>query len=159
MKAIKLVIPAAALGIIAGITSFETPESTNQSASFADKFWKVETITVSPAIDLDMDGKPDTDMKVMMEDCDKDDAEMFKSNNKIMKDGGEEKCDEEEEDIFESGTWKYDAAAKKITIKHHNTEKPSTATVKEVSATRLVLTSTFTSNKGNHNIIAVYKVK
>lgn len=132
---------------------------TIQKAPFADKFWKLESSVVSPAIDLNMDGKADSDIRIMLEDCEKDDAEMYKTGGTVMKDEGANKCDEEEEAIFESGTWKYNAGTKQLTIKHHDTRKPQTMTVKEVSGNKMVVVSEFTSSKGKHSITAVYRTK
>lgn len=150
------------LAILAGaslITAFALPFNSHQKAPFADKYWIFESSVVTPAIDLDGDGKPDNDIRVMLEDCEKDDAEMFKTGGILMKHEGKNRCDEEDEVITESGTWKYDAATKQLTSKHHNTSKPQTVTVKEVTATKMVLNYVFTSAKGKHTINAVYKAK
>lgn len=130
-----------------------------QAVAFTDKYWHLESSTVSPAIDLNMDGKEDTDIRVMLQDCEKDDAEMFRKDGKVMKDEGAAKCDEEEEAISESGAWTYNAATRQLTVKHHDTNKPQTLTVKEVSGNRMVLSYDFSSTKGKHNITAVYKAK
>ena len=127
--------------------------------AFTDKYWKLETITVSPAVDLDMDGKPDTDMRILLADCQKDDAEMYKSNNKVMKHEGSEKCDEEDPQESEVGTWKYDVSTKKLTLNKTDYNKPEVLTVKEVSSGKLVLTGTFRSKNTEHLIHAVYKAK
>lgn len=97
-----------------------------------------------------MDGKPDSDIRVMLEDCDQDDTEMFKAGGKTMKHNGKNKCDEEEEDEVESGTWKYNAATKQLTIHHNDTEKAQTLKVKEVSGNKMMMVHEFTSNKGKH---------
>ncbi|WP_127124399.1 lipocalin family protein [Pseudoflavitalea rhizosphaerae] len=138
-------------------TAFTIPA--DQKAPFADKYWILESSVVSPAIDLNMDGKADTDIRVMLEDCEKDDAEMYKTGGTVMKHEGASKCDEEEETVTESGNWKYNAGTKQLTVKHHDTDKPQTMTVKEVSGNKMVVTTTFTSGKGKHNVTAVYKLK
>ncbi len=76
----------------------------------------------------------------------------------VMKHGGASKCDEEET-VPESGTWEYNAATKQLTVKHHDTRKSQTITVKEVAGNRMVVTTVFTSGKGKHSITAVYKAK
>lgn len=159
MKKNKTILTIAAVTGALAITAFNVPSIHEQQAPFADKYWILESSTVVPAVDLDMDGKPDSDIRVMLEDCDKDDAEMFKTGGKLMKHNGKDKCDEEEEDVVESGTWKYNAATKQLTSHHHDTEKPQTLTVKEVSGNKMVLVYEFTSNKGKHVITGVYKVK
>lgn len=150
------------LAILAGaslITAFTLPFNTRQKAPFADKYWILESSTVSPAIDLNGDGKPDSDIRVMLEDCERDDAEMYKTGGTVMKHEGKNRCDEEEEVITESGTWNYDAATKQLTVKHHNTSKPQVMTVKEATASKMVVSNVFTSSKGKHTIVAIYKTK
>lgn len=127
--------------------------------AFTDKYWKLETITVSPAVDLDMDGKPDTDMRILLEDCQMDDAEMYKSNNKVMKHEGSQKCDDEDPQESEVGTWKYDSSTKKLTLNKNDYNKPEVLTIKEVSSGKLVVTGTFKSKNAEHLIHAVYKAK
>lgn len=150
------------IAVLAGSSLFAVMtysfDSTEKPA-FADKYWVMESSSITPAIDLDMDGKADTDIRVMMEDCERDDAEMFKSGGKILKHDGNKRCDEEEEQVTESGTWTYDANTKQLTSKHHSTSKPQTVLVKEVSASKMAVQYSFTSGKGKHTIHAVYKVK
>lgn len=141
------------------ITAFSQPVAMDQKAPFADKYWLLESSTVVPAIDLNMDGKPDNDIRVMLEDCNKDDAEMFKTGGKLMKHNGAKKCDEDEETVEESGDWTYNAATKEITSHHYDTDKPQTVILKEVSAGKMIVSYTFKSSKGNHTITATYKAK
>lgn len=150
------------LAVLTGSTIFAVLTfsfDSKEKVPFADKYWILESSTITPAIDLDMDGKADTDIRVMLEDCERDDAEMFKSGGKIMKHDGKDRCDEEEEEVTESGTWTYDAATKQLTSKHNRASKPQTVLVKEVNASKMTVQYTFTSAKGKHLINAVYKVK
>jgi hypothetical protein len=158
MKTSHTILGVAALAGAITLTAFSLPAA-DQKAPFADKYWKLESSIVSPAIDLDMDGKADTDIRVMMEDCEKDDAEMYKTGGTVMKHAGAIQCDEEEEAVSESGNWQYNAATKQLTIKHHDTRKPQTVTVKEVAGNKMVVVTEFTSSKGKHSITAVYKAK
>lgn len=157
MKTNQIIFSLAILSGASILTAFTFP--VDQKAPFADKYWKFESSVVTPAIDLNMDGKADSDIRVLLEDCEKDDAEMYKTGGTVMKHEGADKCDEEEETVFESGSWKYNPGTKQLTVKHHDTDKPQTMTVKEVSGNKMIVTSTFTSAKGKHNITAVYKLK
>lgn len=132
---------------------------TVQTTAFTGKYWYLESSHVEPAIDLNMDGKADTDIRVMLEDCDKDDAEMYRADGKILKDFGSVKCDEEDKNGKEVGSWTFDAATRQITAKHDDTEKPQSVTIKEISGNKMVMTYTFTSSKGDHTITAVFKAK
>jgi hypothetical protein len=160
MQTIHLFRALSVLTIVLVTASFLKPVSNNQQAPFTGKYWILESSTVVPAIDLNMDGKPDNDIRVMMEDCELDDGEMYKADGKLMKDQGRKKCDEDDEQVMESGTWTYDAAAKKITVHHYDTDKPQTHTLKELSGNKMVLTYIFKTSKGSsHTITAVLKAK
>ncbi|MGN6416071.1 MAG: lipocalin family protein [Pseudobacter sp.] len=150
------------LAVLTGSTIFAVMTysfDTKEKLPFTDKYWVMESSTIIPAIDVDMDGKADTDIRVMLEDCERDDAEMFKSGGKIMKHDGKNRCDEEEELVTESGTWTYDAATRQLTSKHYETSKPQTVVIKEVNAGKMTVQYSFKSAKGNHTITAVYKLK
>ncbi len=129
--------------------------------SFTDKYWKIESITVSPAVDLDMDGKPDADATILLEECDRDDAEMYKSDRTIIKHAGTKKCDDDDPLEEEVGEWSYNEATKTITQTRYDSDRePASLTVKEVSASKLVLQSSFTTTKNTvHQLTAVYKLK
>lgn len=160
IKTRNVCLPVAAAMILFSHSSCQpaSGRGTLQSAPFADKYWKISTITVSPAVDLDLDGKPDTDMRMLIEDCDKDNAEMYSSNKKILEHAGKVKCDEDEEEIEEKGTWKYDAATKKLTADMNDTG-PQVLTVVEATGDRLVLHYPFVAKDGKHLVRAVYRVK
>ncbi|NML23434.1 hypothetical protein HHL16_21320 [Pseudoflavitalea sp. G-6-1-2] len=160
MKPFNQLLTVSAVAATIAITAFAIPSATEQSAPFTEKFWVLESGSIVPAIDVSGDGKPDKDIRAMLEDCELDDAEMYKSGGKVMKHQGKVKCDEEDETTMESGTWKYNAATKQLTIHHYDTEKPQTLIVKEVTATKMVCTYEFTTPKGSkHLITGVFKVK
>ena len=145
--------------IMAVITAFSLPADPKQSA-FTDKYWVLESSTIVPAIDVSGDGKPDNDIRAMLEDCEKDDGEMYKSGGKTFKHNGKVKCDEEDESVAESGTWKYNAATRQLTVHHYDTEKPQTLLVKEITSGKMVCTYEFTTPKGSkHLITGVFKAK
>jgi hypothetical protein len=145
-------------GILVLCSDISCQPASAQQAAFEDKYWQLVTITVSPAVDLDLDGTPDTDMRILLEDCDKDDAEMFSSHHKILKHTGTIKCDEEQADEVESGTWEYEPASKKLTTRRQGAD-PQTLTVAGVTSNRLVLHYTLTAKDGDHLVTAIFKVK
>lgn len=160
IKAFKVCLPVAGALVLFNHSSCQpaAARETLQSAPFADKYWKISTITVSPAVDLDLDGKPDTDMRILIEDCDKDNAEMYHSNKKIIEHVGKVRCDEYDEEIVEKGTWKYDAATQKLTMDMKDTGR-QVVTVVEAASRRLVLHYPFMAKDGKHLVRAVYSVK
>lgn len=161
MKNSKAIIPIAAA--VAGtliFTAFGVPSMPVQQPSFSDKYWVMESSTIVPAADMNGDGKPDADLRDILEDCDKDDAEMFRSDGKLMTHHGTKKCDSDEEEITEMGTWKYDPATKQITTNQDGMAKPHVVTIKELTASKMVATFDFTSTDGQkHTVTGTYKVK
>ncbi len=138
-----------------------TSKTQNSSQRFTDKYWVVESVTVSPSIDLDLDGKPDTDMTILIEECEKDDALMFKSDNTLIQHVGEKKCDDDDPIEEEVGEWSYNESTKTLTQNRFDSDgKPQSALIKSVSPTKLVIHTSFTTtNNKEHLVVAVYKAK
>lgn len=90
-----------------------TPE---ESGSFIEKQWKVESMTISPAIDWDADGDLDSDILAVTEECDRDNLIVFEKDQKTTTIYRGVKCDEDEPDKEVDGSWKYDEASKKLVI-------------------------------------------
>ena len=167
MKIIKLNSFILALGIPAllsvachasGDKRSGKDNSLSLSPSFVGKKWQVEKITVSPSIDWDIDGVKDTDIYALLEPCDKDDTMILKESGNVVREGGVEKCDEYEDDQWEDGTWKYDAATDMLTFTKDG--KPDVSKVIESNSQSLVLKHHFQSTKGEEHILtAVYRVK
>lgn len=141
------------------IVSFTQPFTANQQAPFTGKYWILESSTVKPAADLDMDGKLDNDIHTLLPECDKDDAEMYRTDGKIVTHHGRNKCDEDEKPEAVTGTWKYNAATRQITSHHYDTGEPQTITLKEISGTRMVVTYEYNAGKSKHLVTAVFKSK
>ncbi|MBB5439491.1 hypothetical protein HDC92_003184 [Pedobacter sp. AK017] len=135
-----------------------TPSDANgikQSASFTGKSWKLHSLSVAPAIDWDVDGKKETDILAKMEDCEKDDLLLLRNDNTIVRNAGKLKCDQDDEQEKETGSWSYDKASKKLTIKEDNDAQ--VLNVVESSGNRFVVTYTWKATNGtSHLMTAVY---
>lgn len=145
-------IVAALIGSAAGRPG--SAESQAQGA-FTGKYWVLTSFTANPAIDWDMDGAPETDILAKLEPCERDDAMMFRKDNKVLSHQGNISCDEDEEKETEMGEWKYTPATKQLTVM--TAGQPSRVyTVVEASAGRLVLSHQI---KGRSLLTATYKLK
>jgi hypothetical protein len=135
-----------------------TPSGANdgkQSSSFTNKSWKLYSLSVAPAIDWDLDGKKETDILAKMEDCEKDNLLLLRNDNTILRNAGKLKCDEDDEQEKKTGSWSYDKASKKLTLKEDNDAQE--LTVAESSGKRLVVTYTWKATNGiSHQMTAVY---
>jgi hypothetical protein len=91
------------------------PEGT---ASFVDKTWKLDAMTIDPAIDWDEDGVPDTDILGLMDECDIDDLITLRKDGKTITNFGKAKCDPTEPNEATTGSWAFDPVSKKMTLNH-----------------------------------------
>lgn len=150
------VITLLAIGTMLSAASWpNNPTSTAEGVPFGDRYWVLTSTTIHPALDVDMDGEPDTDLTILQEPCERDDASKYRSDGVILTDHGSVRCDEEEEREEETGTWSYDASTKTVTMDHYDSDKPVIATVSSASSTKIVLTSRHESAHGTHTITAV----
>jgi len=160
MKKNPIIVALTAVTGALMITAFGLPSAPEQQTSFSDKYWVLESSSIVPAADLNLDGKPDATLFAIMEECDKDDAEMFKSNGKMMTHHGNNKCNDNEDEVTETGTWTYAPATKQITIHQIDVEQPQIATIKELSSNKMVAVREFTDTNGKkHTITGTYKLK
>jgi hypothetical protein len=135
-----------------------TPLAANDSkqpASFTNRSWKLQSLTVAPAVDWNLDGKKETDILATMENCEKDDLLLLRNDNTILRNAGKLKCDEDDEQEKKTGSWSYDKASKRLTITEDNDTQ--VLTVVESSSNRLVVTFTWKATNGTpHKMTAVY---
>ena len=137
---------------------YQPSAATAQSLPFTDKYWKLEALTVSPAIDWDLDGKPDSNILPLLDECERDDRMLLRKDGRMMGDQGEDACDEEEERVYERGKWHYSAAEKTLSLDEYG--KKQVCQVVESSANKLVLQYPFKATNGkSHTMRAVYVFK
>jgi hypothetical protein len=136
----------------------ESRDTELQSSSpFGAHFWVVSSSTVHPAFDID--GKPDTDLLIVVPVCELDDADHYQSDGTILTDYGRHRCDEEQEQQEESGTWSYDSGSKILTMEKYDGGGTVQAKLESTSGTELVFVSELKSSKGTHTIRTTLKIK
>ena len=91
------------------------PEKTKTELLTAG-FWKVTAMTVDPGINFG--GTIITDFYAQMLDCQKDDLTKFETNGKITDDEGATKCDPNDPQTTNNGSWVLSADGKSITISY-----------------------------------------
>lgn len=135
------------------------PAAKTQKSIFGNKRWAVASSTIQPALDVDMDGRPDTDLTILLPPCEKDDTEQYTEEGTIVTYRGRVKCEEDEEQEEETGTWSYDDASKTLVLDRYDSRKPVTAKVISASASEIVFTASHQSSAGKHTIRTVLKAK
>ena len=78
--------------------------------------WKYTACIVSPAYDYYGNGNPVTDIYAIMELCEKDDFEIFKTNGSWEYDNGPTKCIPSDPQIVYSEPWSFTANETKIIV-------------------------------------------
>ena len=150
-KTLHFVSLAAVAAILSG-ANWHNGATTAQDSPFGDRYWVIASVTIHPALDVDMDGKPDTDLLILRESCERDDADQYRSDGIIFTNRGSAHCDEEEEREEETGTWSFDPSTKTVIMEHYDSSKPVKASIVSASSTQVVLTSAHESAKGTHTI-------
>lgn len=100
--------------------------------------WKLTAHTVTPAVDLNMDGVMVTDILNAEGACAKDNITTFKAGGTWTEDDGAAKCDPTDPQTV-SGTWTQNAAKDSLEVKVTGFPFPLDYKVQEVTATSLKL--------------------
>lgn len=95
MKAFNTFFLAAVATFILTAASYKLP-SNSKSLAFTGKNLSMTAFQVSPAIDLDGDGKVDTDLMAFLRPCDKDNTLTFEENGKLTGNTGALSCSSDE---------------------------------------------------------------
>ena len=86
-------------------------------ATFEGVRWQIANIILDPAIDIDGDGKPESDVtNLLFRPCDLDNTLVFERGGNFSSDNGKLSCDDDEPAPTKPGTWTYDSATKKLRI-------------------------------------------
>lgn len=100
--------------------------SATKTEMITAKSWKVTGLTVGGQ-----------DFYSQMDACDKDDLHTFKTDNTYIYDEGASKCDPSDPQVISTGTWKFTENETKIEY------DGETATIKELTSTKMVLEGDF----------------
>jgi hypothetical protein len=82
----------------------EEPAPT-RSELLVNKNWSVTGLTVEPAIDIDNNGTQENNLIPFLAPCFLDDFFRYNSNGTYTGEEGASKCDPNDPQVFESGTW------------------------------------------------------
>ncbi|QHV97480.1 hypothetical protein [Spirosoma endbachense] len=88
------------------------------SLAFVGKNLMMTSFQISPAIDMDGDGKIDPDLMVFMRPCDKDNTVVFEKGGKLSGSNGQLSCanDQADPSVVKPSTWSYNEQTKIIRI-------------------------------------------
>lgn len=95
-------------------TNETTPGGGDKTPAFVGKTFTVQSIKIDPAIDLNGDGKPGSELTEFLDACDLDDAVTFQPDGKLVEDHGTNRCDPNEARTEHTSNWSHNGG--KITM-------------------------------------------
>lgn len=107
----------------------DTPSKTNKEYLTAG-FWKTTGMTIDPGVNVF--GTVITDIFEQWEDCEKDDLIKFNSDGSITDDEGATKCDTNDPQTQNDGTWVMSSDNKSVTIDYPD-EDPITVDITSIN--------------------------
>jgi hypothetical protein len=118
-------------------------------------YWKTTAMTIDPGINFG--GTVITDFYAQMLPCSKDDLTRFNANGTITDDEGATKCDVNDPQTTNDGTWVLSADNKSITLTYPG-EEPITIVFSTINATTLSGTYVVVEDFGSGPIVYTFSV-
>lgn len=123
------------LFVIIGVSSCKKDENKDTTTKSTRDYlvsgnWKTTAITVSPGINFGT--TVITDFFAQEDDCQKDDLTKFNADGTITDDEGATKCDPNDPQTTNDGTWILSADGKSVTIDYPN-EDPMTIVITSIN--------------------------
>lgn len=91
--------------------------------NFSDKQWEIEAWDLETPLDIDDDGRLETDLMDLLEHCDKDNLITFAKSGKVLEDSGERLCEDDQPGEVHSKNWDFDKKEQMIIIKDPLTKR------------------------------------
>jgi hypothetical protein len=120
------------------------------------KDWILISETISPA--LDVNGTLITDLYSQLDACDKDDIGKFNSNGTYTLEEGLTKCDVNDPQVYETGTWTFNSD-ETIIVTSSSTGEVTNSNIQELTANKLILKQEAIFNNINYTITSTYQKK
>lgn len=108
--------------------------------------WKMSAFTISPPMDIDLDGIIDSDLYATYDACNKDDYFVFKKDGTLDINEGPSRCSSYDPQV-ETVNWAFVNDEKEIIIDGDR------GTIKELTASRFVITVPFGNSLGEITFI------
>ncbi len=118
------------------------------------KNWIMTAETISPA--MNVNGTLITDLYSQTASCTKDDIGKFNSNGTYTLEEGLTKCNVNDPQVFETGTWTFNSN-ETILVMTSSTGSITNGNIQELTANKLILTEEETYNSINYTLTLTYK--
>lgn len=164
-QSITSVSKLALLGLTLFVSSCKHDQDTVQPgtdsglvASFVGVRWQMASFEITPAQDIDGDGRPDSDLMKLLRPCDLDNTITFERSGKVAGDNGQLKCDDDDNPATQKpDTWTYDNATRVLRIVDGEDGSVSELPVLEASARYLKIKQTITEEGRSYAAILTMK--
>lgn len=127
-----------------------TPKT--KSELLTAKPWKLSALTVSPAYNVG--GTMITDFYAQMQACDKDDIYSFKSDKTFTQEEGATKCDPNDPQVSDAGTWTFSSDEKQLVQTSSGSTESST--IVDLTDSKMILSSTEVENGITYTYTATF---
>jgi hypothetical protein len=154
MRKISLLL-IAALTII--IMSCEKDEEASKKEMLAGKNWILTAETINPGIDFG-GGVIITDLFSQYDQCFKDNLINFTSSGNYTFEEGPTKCDSNDPQVFDAGTWTLNSDETVLVITS-STDGVMNLTIQELTGSKLIVTYEETYDGIKYKLTSTYMVK
>ncbi len=135
-----------------------TTEQPGFVASFMNVRFQMSAFELTPPVDFDEDGKPDSDLMQFMRPCDLDNTITFEKTGKVAGDLGKLRCnDDVDPATVKPDTWVYDNGTKKLRITDGESKEVSEMDVLEASPKTLKVKMTITEDGHTMTALMTWK--
>ena len=111
--------------------------------------WKLTEFTVNPAFDYDNDGTTETNLLPFVPACSQDDLTIYNADKTYAEDEGGSKCDTNDPQVFETGTWTFNGDETTLTKTKTNSTTAESFTITELTENSFKYTETVTDPNDN----------
>ena len=136
--------------------SCKKDEEPTKKDLLSGKNWILTAETVSPAVDFG--GVLITDLYAQMDDCTKDDIGKFNSNGTYTFEEGATKCDVNDPQVWDSGTWVFNSD-QTILVMTSLTNGTVNAEIVELTSSKFVTSQDMTVDNIKYTITDTYQKK
>ncbi|WP_026632510.1 hypothetical protein [Dyadobacter alkalitolerans] len=91
--------------------------------NFSDKQWEIDAWDLETPLDIDDDGRAETDLMDLLETCDEDNLITFAKNGKVLEDAGLDLCEDDQPGEIHTYNWDFDKKDQAIIIRDPLTNK------------------------------------
>lgn len=95
----------------------------NRKPQFIDKTWEIDSWDLTTPVDIDDDGRVETDLMDLLDRCEEDNLITFSADGRLLESPGDDLCDDDEPGEKHTYNWSYERSSQTLTLKDPQTGK------------------------------------